>query len=249
LQQQDPCTLIYQETQFWDDAPEPSRADTAGGRRLKRGSPIKEKKEWVCELSEADAAAVDAKFVVVEGLDDDFIQSNEITSAEATILVEGDSLSQDHMYVANTATTIVGAAAQKKATLTQSDNGGGRSLAAEPRTVLVVRVRGTSDGRATSASASQLANDIFDDSVSLKSQYAACSYGKLTFEKATGKNVVNGIVSVTLNSNVKGVSSSTVRDRMESAANKLIGTNVQSAYDHVMFCVPPGTVDGGSDGW
>jgi hypothetical protein len=207
-----------------------------------------EKKQWVCELSEADAAAVDAKFVVVEGLDDDFLQANEIESAEATILVEGDSLGQEHMYVANTATTIVGASEKKKAILAQSENGV-RSLAAEPRSVLVVRVSDSSDGRKTSASASQLANDVFDDNVSLKSQYAACSYGKLTFEKATGNNVVNGVVSVNLNSNVAGVSSSTVRDRMESAANSVVGTNVQSAYDHVMFCIPPGTVDDGSTGW
>jgi hypothetical protein len=201
-----------------------------------------EKKQWVCELSEADAAAVDAKFVVVEGLDDDFLQANEIESAEATILVEGDSLGQEHMYVANTATTIVGASEKKKAILAQSENGV-RSLAAEPRSVLVVRVSSSSDGGKTSA------NDVFDDNVSLKSQYAACSYGKLTFEKATGNNVVNGVVSVNLNSNVAGVSSSTVRDRMESAANSVVGTNVQSAYDHVMFCIPPGTVDDGSTGW
>jgi hypothetical protein len=202
----------------------------------------------VCELSEADAAAVDAKFVVVEGLDDDFLQANEIKSAEATILVEGDSLAQDRIHVANTATTIVGASEQKKAKLAESENGE-RNLAAAPLTVLVVRVSSTSDGRATSASSSQLANDIFDDNVSLKSQYAACSYGKLTFAKATGNNVVNGVVSVNLNSNVNGVSSSTVRDRMQTTANSIVGTNVDSTYDHVMFCIPPGTVDDGSSGW
>jgi Gametolysin peptidase M11 len=246
LQQQDPCTLIFQETQYWDDTPEPSRADTAGGRRLKKASPSKEKKQWVCELSEADAAAVDAKFVVVEGLDDDFIQANDIKSAETTILVEGESLAQDRMYVANTATTIVGE--QKKIKVVKTENDG-RRLSTGTRTVLVVRVSGTSDGRATSASASQLADDIFDDNVSLKSHYTACSYGKLTFQKATGNNIVNGVVSVNLNSNVAGVESGTVRDRMESAANSLVGTTVQSAYNHVMFCIPPGTVDSGSAGW
>jgi hypothetical protein len=36
---------------------------------------------------------------------------------------------------------------------------------------------------------------------------------------------------------------------METEAIAKVGTSVQSAYDHVMFCIPPGTVDDGSDGW
>lgn len=248
MKQQEPCTIILQETQFYEDGPGPSRGDTAGGRRLKNASKTKEKKEWVCQLSEADAAAAKATMVTIDGITPDFIKAYGIESAQNTIMVQEESIESNRMYVQNTATIIVGDSEQKKAKAAESENGG-RKLAAAPRKVLVVRVNNSSDGRKTSASASQLTNDIFDDAVSLKSQYAACSYGELTFDKATGSNVVGGVVSVDLNSKVNGVSSDTVRDQMKAAADSKIGTNVQTAYNHVMFCLPPGTVDGGSSGW
>jgi hypothetical protein len=124
-----------------------------------------------------------------------------------------------------------------------------RRLAGEPLSVLVVRVGSTSDGRSTPASESKLANDIFDDSVSLATHYNACSYGLVQFAKATGNNVNNGVVTVSLTSSVNGVESSTVRTRMQDAATARIGQDVRNAYDHVMFCIPPGTVDDGSADW
>jgi hypothetical protein len=222
--------------------------DTAGGRRLKNASPTKEKKEWVCELSEADAAVADANIIRIDGIDDDFIEANGIESGDYTVLFQEETLETNRMVVANTMSVTIGESEQKKAKKAKSDQGR-RDLAAGPLSVLVVRVNNSSDGRKTSASASQLADDIFDDAVSLKSQYAACSYGELTFEKATGNNIVNGVVSVNLNTPVSGVESSTVRSRMQSAADALVGFNVQQAFDHVMFCIPPDSVDDGNAGW
>ncbi|KAG7343649.1 gametolysin peptidase M11 [Nitzschia inconspicua] len=257
LEQKEPCTLIFQETQFYDEEPDPTRDDddeSVGGRRrrhLKQASSIKEKKEWVCELSKADAAVAASNIVRIEGIDDAFIEANDIESGENTILFEGDTIEGDAMYVANSINAvIIGESEQKKAKNAKSGKSNRRRrLAAGAKTVLVVRVNNSNDGRKTSASASQLANDIFDDAVSLRTHYAACSNNQLTFNKATGKNIVNGVISVNLNSNVNNVDSSAVRTNMQNAANSLAGFDVRNAFDHVMFCIPPGSTDSGSKGW
>jgi len=137
----------------------------------------------------------------------------------------------------------------------KGNNGkGNRNLAVVTgnKTVLVVRVIGP-DSTTPTFNMGNLSNYVFGtsgDQVNLKKQYAACSYNRLVFNPATHANVVNGVVEVTISQNVSGVENSNVRNAV-SNSNELkakLGNDWQSKFNHVMYCVPPGTISGTS-GW
>lgn len=116
--------------------------------------------------------------------------------------------------------------------------------------VLMVRV--VLDDAATTATQSELSDSAFgngNDPVTLKSQYAACSYDKMIFDKAddrsgTSINISNGVVEVTL----PGYSSSDGDSAVNAAIGTVLGDEFgdapQNLADHVMYCLPPGTMSG-----
>jgi len=110
------------------------------------------------------------------------------------------------------------------------------------RTVLVVRI--VAKDAATNASASLLRDSVFGidgDVLNLKSQYDACSFGKLKFLPASNDTgIVNGIAEVKINQGVKLRSSCNVLNAAISELEKSINSTYTS-FDHVMFCIPPGT--------
>lgn len=97
----------------------------------------------------------------------------------------------------------------------------------------------------------QLSNAVFGngvDSVTLISQYAACSKNQLTFTKATGEaggGITDGVTEITLNQNVVGKDRYEVGADAETAAAEQLGSLWR--FDHIMFCLPPNTEDG--DRW
>ena len=120
------------------------------------------------------------------------------------------------------------------------------------KSILVVRVVATD--AAPTDSESRLGDSVFGtdgDLVTLKSQYNACSHGTLNIIPATdkdgkdgGKNVLirNGsvTVSVAVNTSVGDIAmSNEVTTRLES----IFGTSANNLADHVMYCLPPGTMD------
>eukprot|EP00980_Cylindrotheca_fusiformis_P030322 scaffold24655_cov147-Cylindrotheca_fusiformis.AAC.1 len=115
------------------------------------------------------------------------------------------------------------------------------------KTVLVVRVRATNS--VTSISESQLADDVFGDNGdvnNLRSQYLACSYGQLEFQKAKNRRgqttrIRDGVVTIrtgisTASGDLKMVN--TINDKLE----REFGTNPKNLADFVMYCLPPGTM-------
>jgi len=132
--------------------------------------------------------------------------------------------------------------------------GAGRRLEDDVKTgsldTLVVRVV-ANDSQPPTAEA--LSEDIFNDSYCLKSQYAACSYGKLTIQEyLPGSGISNvptvagapGIVEVNVQTNAIGNTKETIQDLAKAELNKLLDTNDPgSMFDIVMFCMPPGTVN------
>jgi hypothetical protein len=82
------------------------------------------------------------------------------------------------------------------------------------------------------------------DKSTLKSIYSACSMGKLTMTPATGSGIVNGVAEIVLTENISGMDSYTVDNRVATEATAKFGSLSQN-FDHVMFCLPPGT----SGGW
>jgi len=113
-------------------------------------------------------------------------------------------------------------------------------------------IRADASDSATSSDMAKISDEVFgtgNDPMNLKSQYAACSYGKLNFEPSNGvfngNTITGGVGEITLNSNVNGISHSEVRTNMLSAADAKYGS-IQSKINsgeihHVMLCIPPGT--------
>ena len=205
------------------------------------------------------------EFVDVKGLDDDFFISNNVTSGETTMMSTTSYIMGSDMIVPDdTATSeIMLAHTPKKQPRdkhlgkskddddeTSSSSDEHRQLQQDIRTVLVVRVKSLTDGSETTPTVSQLQDDVFEDNVCLASQYAACSYGKLQFVPATYGNLVsNGVITIAINSDVDGVSTSTVQSNVVDELDALFGDNVSNLFHHVMLCLPPGTVSGTSTSW
>lgn len=91
------------------------------------------------------------------------------------------------------------------------------------------------------ASVEQLVDDVFTDSVSLKTQYAGCSKDQLIIEPA---NEGDGTGIVTINIDVSPGSGSTALQSAAAAEATNVYGNLASNYDLVMFCLP-----GGSGNW
>ncbi|KAL7533016.1 hypothetical protein ACHAXR_012609 [Thalassiosira sp. AJA248-18] len=119
-----------------------------------------------------------------------------------------------------------------------------RQLQTGDRTLLVVRVRGAD--ATTSPSESTLNDNWFGtntDPHNLKSQYAACSYNKLTFSPVTSIGT-DGVVTVTIANTISGASDGTIRNAVTAKLRATYGTDSGLA-DHVALCLPAGT----SGGW
>lgn len=120
------------------------------------------------------------------------------------------------------------------------------------RSVLAVRVQAKDSS--TTASAEVLSREIFgiqdssgqSDSFNLVSAYNQCSHGQLTFSPATytSKNnlVKNGVYTATLlDENIQGQSDTQVRNKVLNRLEEVFGDDLNSVFDHVMLCIPPGT--------
>jgi hypothetical protein len=124
--------------------------------------------------------------------------------------------------------------------------------------ILVVRVIAV--GGTTTANEDELALNVFDDSVNVAKQYKACSHGKLNVIKATDRdntnnNADNGETSVMNGVTTVKVSSPTgpsndrnrhavMREAITVRLKDNFGTDARNLADHVMYCLPAGTMDG-----
>ncbi len=106
------------------------------------------------------------------------------------------------------------------------------------KTLLVVRVV-AADG-ATTASMSELSDSVFGtygDSFNLASQYSACSHNKLNFVPAKGAKIINGVREVTISTFTSDGDA-----KMNNAILQALGKKPYRLADHLMFCLPPGTM-------
>jgi hypothetical protein len=116
--------------------------------------------------------------------------------------------------------------------------------------LLVIRIQAADSS--TTATKAQLFQDIFDDKANLSKQLKACSHGKLTMKPATGRNIDNGVTTIQLNS-VVGRTTQAIINEIDSDATSLFGRALNQ-FDHVMMCMPPGTMflngkGQNTDGW
>lgn len=199
---------------------------------------------WVCELSPEDSARTGVQFV-------DIVESPSIApsiktakTGESTLTVTEAIIDTEspRMYIPESAHVAV-----KDATAETHTEKRRRSLTSNgPSSMgtlkaLVIRIIG-SNGAQPSLSTEKLANDVFEDSVSLSSQTKACSYNKLNIEPFIGttpknRQISNGVVNVQIDSNSEvGLDQAAM-----TAANDQLGDLNDPMFDLVMFCFPQGT--------
>uniref|UniRef100_A0A7S1B5D5 Peptidase M11 gametolysin domain-containing protein n=1 Tax=Corethron hystrix TaxID=216773 RepID=A0A7S1B5D5_9STRA len=80
------------------------------------------------------------------------------------------------------------------------------------------------------------------DRVNMKSQFKACSYGKLTFDAVPDRPSVglkDGVMTVRLNKDVRGNEPYTVQNWVRAELFRRLGSSYLK-YDHLAFCMPPG---------
>lgn len=116
------------------------------------------------------------------------------------------------------------------------------------KSLLVLRVNGA-DSRIT-LSQQDLSKRIFGigdnaPTVNVRSQFNACSFGKFRIVPATGTGITDGVASVTIG-NVKNKDPFNLEHQVVSVAEKKLGINdLEDKFDHVMICLPPGTLYNG----
>lgn len=187
----------------------------------------------------------------VKGLQKDLQAGNVYASIPQGKVSRKKKGSKDHVVVPKGAKIEIskGKPINKKGSVRRHRRPGGhaphsRRLAVQKNgtsTVLVLRVSAL-DHQA-SLSAKDLSNKIFGtngDKVNLVTIYDTCSVGKLKFVPASGENIVDGVGEIFLTQNVGGMNSVDVDNLVVAAGNAKFG-ELSINYDHVMFCLPPGT--------
>ena len=117
-----------------------------------------------------------------------------------------------------------------------------RKMQTGTKTVLVIRANASDIS--TTASESELSDDIFGtsgDVVNLKSQYALCSDGKLHFEPLTTDSVVgtDGVYTVNLPTTlITGTDIYEIVKAMTNQAASDLGASLDTIADFVMLCLP-----------
>ena len=198
---------------------------------------------WVCELSEEDSSRLGIQFVDV--VESDTVKANiqNATSGDSTLTVSEAFVDPDspRMYIPESAHIKV---ENSHSVETHTEK---RRLSTKPATEGVLKalvVRLIDNGNEPTLSLNQLASDVFQDEVSLKSQTSRCSYGKLKIEPFVGATPSNtqvhkGVVNVHIDYDENG--SIGLDQTAMTAAKEQLGDLNDPRFDLVMFCFPPET--------
>jgi hypothetical protein len=124
----------------------------------------------------------------------------------------------------------------------------GRRMAETTGVKKMLAVRVIANDASTSASEAEISDSWYgngNDPVNLKSQYSACSFGKLTVDPfngttTTGAIVSNGATTVTINMTASRFNHEIIQDAVIVALEAQLG-DLPAQFDHVMLCLPPGT--------
>lgn len=119
----------------------------------------------------------------------------------------------------------------------------------QQRNVLILRI--SSEDKQLTKTAATLSNTAFGTSgtvTNFASQYSDCSNGDLTFVEATGRNIVDGVAEIKLDMSVVGRDAGTVMNAATVAATETLDS-FPDKYDHVLYCLPPGTTKSGRYDW
>mmetsp|Transcript_3716 Transcript_3716/g.5498 ORF Transcript_3716/g.5498 Transcript_3716/m.5498 type:complete len:621 (-) Transcript_3716:90-1952(-) len=250
LQGNKPAKYLVQDIQYEHDE---------SGRRLNLFKNFPEKLDTV-EIEDGLIYTVASGFVppgwTVSGQDIFLPPNTIIDDATATITLPNsgsDRLLEGDAYVPEVESTITEDQERNLSELRRQ-----MAVVTGQKTVLAVKIV-VSDG-AYGFDPSYLECKVFgttngsesncNDSYHLTNGYSECSYGKLTLTKAAARtgsgnasSISNGVVTVTLPTTSTTAGDGTVRNAVTSALNSAFGS-ATSLADHLMYCLPPNTMNG-----
>ena len=249
LQDNQIALYLIKETEIGADG-SPQRRKLGQGNSSDRTDNIQLFDGTIYEVKNAQAGWANN---LVSGTDEVHIPPGAIISTDGTIDMKGQKpttvpgngkgLSQRNLY---------------DDTADQKQPSSSRQLQSGTRTVLAVRVL-LNDGSYSYASQTGLSDDIFGngvDTVNLKSQYAACSFNQLVFDKTSDRSMSTnpndgttsisaGVMDVKVDLNVTAGGDNAVRNAVTSKINSVFGvTNPTDLANHVMYCLPSGIMSG-----
>lgn len=202
---------------------------------------------WKCEIQDIDDTAriSTSIFLDIDNPEEFVVGGYKIKSGITTLRIADTQVMSGGTKLHLSSTLSLGEVpAPAPAPFVTPEGGSSYELqAAGIKRVLVVRIN--ANGASTSASRTTLNREIFGtnnrDVINLKERYASCSYNTLRMEPAIGNSLIqNGVVEVTISNRVAGSSHGVIREAAIRATRSLLG-NLQDQFDHVMFCLPPGT--------
>ena len=208
---------------------------------------------WKCELSLTDANISGSYFVDIDGIGDNDLKN--ASSGTTSLFVTGGIIANGKLTIPPGAKKSMGRV--EKRGPAENQNNQQRSLylgKANKHSVLVVRV--VAADLSPGSSTAQMSNFVFGsagDVSNLRERYKSCSYGELLMEpfngtSATGRIVTNGVYQVSIANTAKGQEVDLIVNAAVSRLTVLLG-NLASQFDHVMLCIPPGTVMNGDRSW
>lgn len=218
------CTLLQTETQFAGNQPEEHM--------------------WECEVdtnSERDAGNI-----LNLNINLDEYRDHDIGSIES-----GSTILHANSAVVSNSKAIV------RGDIKFEKNNRRNLASLGDRDVLVVRIQ--AQDSITSPSSEDLSREVFGiaDStgntggINLSSGFAGCSYDKLTFNPTPYNKATNGVYTVSINESVANQKFTDVRNTvLNQLRADFVNNDLNSMFDHVMLCMPPGTVsNSGSPNW
>ena len=212
---------------------------------------------WECELQPGDADEAGVLFVNLDGLNDTDLDAAAV-SGETTLYAEGAVIADGRLSIPKGSKKTLGKIDKRgpadKAKKSKKGTKKGRKLiptAPVPRKVLVVRVDALDAN--TTADVPTLAGDIFgigrdSNYVCLSERLRSCSYGQTQvtpYNGVTRNNVTiqNGVIEMVLDMAVTGSPASKIHNEVLKRLRLWLGIpNLSSVFDHVMLCLPPGTM-------
>jgi len=208
--------------------------------------------EWICSFDDPNRSSAFGvhkdKVVVGAGDDDiqDYLYAHGAESGKTVMVLSEANFDDGNVIVATE--QVLGLEENDSHPSTETRGGGGRAPTKGTLDTLVVRVNALDN---SPPKAKKLSKDIFKDKVCLKKQYAACSYDKLQIQEYIPGDGISdvptianapGVVDVFVDEYADGGSSYDIEHYAKIEAQNLFNvTDLESLFDLVMFCLPPGT--------
>lgn len=202
---------------------------------------------YECELDPEDTGGIEGIiFPIKKGK---WIKDAGIVAGETTIFATNSYVKKNKLKFGRD--TTLGS----RRTVEAKDTNKRKSQPITPvgnKRILLVRIHSDNGREKLSLSEERFSDSVFSnsadrngaDTMSVKTQFAKCSHGKLNIIEAGGHSQINnGVITVRVREKASE-GSSALRNAATSKLTELFDTSLTNIADLVMFCVPPKSMRG-----